>query len=353
MVFKAKPQPYSEDIFADSRMSFGEHIEDLRSHLLRAIYGFLIALVLGFIAAPYVLQFISRPVEIALGAYWDRYWKQHTQELQRRLADGDETLQRHNAPLDVTISLSIEDLKQAGLEPKGGTEQGFINVKAKLYNPVGLFIQGKVLEPLIGEKPTLSTLRAEEGFMAWVKAAVLTGFVLASPWVFYQLWSFVAAGLYPQEKRYVNVFMPFSIGLFLAGVLLCELAVLPKAVEALLWFNEWLGMKPELRFSEWLGFAILMPVIFGLTFQTPLVMLFAERVGFLTIDTMRKNRKIAWFVMAIFAAIITPSPDAFSMILLWLPMSLLYELGIFLCRMQPPRPTFDEEESDSGAMVEV
>jgi sec-independent protein translocase protein TatC len=122
-------------------------------------------------------------------------------------------------------------------------------------------------------------------------------------------------------------------------------------VEALLWFNEWLGMEPELRLNEWLGFAIIMPLIFGLTFQTPLVMLFMERIGFLRIETMRKQRRIAWFVMAIFAALVTPSPDVLSMLLLWLPMSLLYELGILLCRMQPPRPVLDEGESDSGVEV--
>jgi sec-independent protein translocase protein TatC len=352
MAFSGRPEPYSDDIFADTRMSFGEHIEDLRAHLLRAIYGFLIALVVGFAVAPYVLQFIARPVEIALGGYWERYWRNRVQEVERRLAEGDPALQEYNKPLDVEILLPRADLNPAGPAAKEATGD-FVKVKAKLNNPIGLFSRAKLYEPMIGKRPTLSTLRAEEGFMAWVWMAVLSGFVLASPWVFYQLWSFIAAGLYPNEKRYVNVFMPFSIGLFLAGVVLCELIVLPRAVEALLWFNEWLGMDPELRFNEWLGFAIIMPVLFGLTFQTPLLMLFAERIGFLTLETMRKNRKIAWFIMAIVAAIFMPAPDAFSMLLLWVPMGLLYELGIFLCRMQPPKSEFDEDETDSGALVEV
>ena len=64
-------------------------------------------------------------------------------------------------------------------------------------------------------------------------------------------------------------------------------------------------------------------------------------------------RRIAWFLMAVFAAVITPSTDAFSMLFLWIPMSLLYELGIVLCRMQPPRPTLDLDVPDSEEMVEV
>jgi len=381
MTFGAKQEPFADDIFADTRMSFGEHIEDLRSHLLRAIYGFVLALVLSFFVGKIVLGFIARPVEIALTGYWERYYKDRSHQVLRDLAGGDSTLQSYNQPQDVDLYLLRSDLRSGLPQPKGPgklifdvtpafeqllegaglgdlvtpdnqPEDRWVRVKAKLGNPLGFFAKSKVYEPFVGRRPTLATLRVEEAFMVWLKVCMVTGFILASPWVFYQLWSFVAAGLYPQEKRYVNVFMPFSIGLFLAGVVLCEVAVLPKAVEALLWFNEWLGLEPELRLNEWLGFAIFMPLIFGLTFQTPLVMLFMERVGLLSLATMRKNRRIAWFVMAVFAAIITPSPDAISMLLLWIPMSMLYELGIVLCRMQPPRSVLDDD-LDSGAMVEV
>ena len=189
--------------------------------------------------------------------------------------------------------------------------------------------------------------------MVYFQVSVVTGFVLASPWIFFQIWSFIAAGLYPHEKRYVNVFLPVSIGLFLLGVFVCQFLVMPKAVEALLWFNEWLELEPDLRLNEWLGFAIMMPVVFGLSFQTPLVMLFLERIGILTVEHFRGTRRIAWFVLAIFSAIITPSVDALSMLFLWAPMCLLYELGILLCLWSPKRPTFELEESESEELIEV
>jgi sec-independent protein translocase protein TatC len=177
--------------------------------------------------------------------------------------------------------------------------------------------------------------------------------VLGSPWIFYQIWMFVAAGLYPHEKKYVNIFLPFSLFLFLAGVVLCEWFVMTKAVEALLWFNEWLGFSPDLRLNEWLGFAIFMPLVFGLSFQTPLVMLFVQRVGILNVESFRNKRRIAWFLLAVFAAVITPSTDPISMMLLWLPMSLLYELGIALCVYLPGRPLLDFDVPESEELVEV
>jgi sec-independent protein translocase protein TatC len=162
----------------------------------------------------------------------------------------------------------------------------------------------------------------------------------------------VAAGLYPHELRYVNVYLPISVGLFLAGVALCEFVVIPKAVKYLLAFNEWMGLQSDLRLSEWMSFAILMPLVFGLAFQTPLVMLFLERLGILSQDLYRKHRRIAIFAMAVVAAIIAPSPDIFSIMSLTVPLWCLYELGILMCRFAP-RHDLDVEVPKPEEMVEV
>src|SRR5207244_2138920 len=82
---------------------------------------------------------------------------------------------------------------------------------------------GEILRP-----PTLSTLNVQESFMVFFKVIMMTGLVIASPWVFYQIWMFIAAGLYPTEKRLVNVYLPFSLALFLAGIFSCEIFVIPK-----------------------------------------------------------------------------------------------------------------------------
>jgi sec-independent protein translocase protein TatC len=222
-----------------------------------------------------------------------------------------------------------------------------------MINPLRTMAQTKRYEPLIGRRPQLATLNVQEAFVVYFKVCLMTGFVLASPWVFYQLWSFVAAGLYPHEKRYVNLYLPFSVGLFIFGVFLCEWIVIPKAVQALLWFNEWLGLEPQLRLNEWLGFAIFMPVLFGISFQTPLVMLFLERMGIIRVETFRNTRRIAWFLLTLFAAIAVPSTDVLSILFLLIPMCLLYELGIWLCVWVPRRPELEMEVPESEEMIEV
>jgi len=189
--------------------------------------------------------------------------------------------------------------------------------------------------------------------VVYFKVSVICGFVIASPWVFWQMWSFVAAGLYPHEKRLVNYWLPISLGLFLAGVALCQFAVLPRSIEALLWFNEWMGLTPDLRLNEWLGFAIWLPVIFGIAFQTPLVVMVLERIGIMTVEKYLSMWRIAVFVLAIFAAVITPTTDFVTWFALWMPMVALYFLGIYLCHLSAKkRPAeFDVPESDS--LVEV
>jgi sec-independent protein translocase protein TatC len=191
----------------------------------------------------------------------------------------------------------------------------------------------------------------QEAFMVYMKVCLMCGFVLGSPWIFWQIWSFVAAGLYPHEKRLVHVYLPFSLGLFLLGFFVCQFLVIPKAISALLWFNEWMNIKPDMRLNEWLGFAIWMPLIFGLSFQTPLVMYFLERVGIMSVEGYRKSRRVIWFFMAVFAAVITPSTDPYSMLFLWVPMCMLFELGIWLCQMSPPRPELEEEAEEEWVEV--
>ena len=167
---------------------------------------------------------------------------------------------------------------------------------------------------------------------------LVAGLVLASPWVFYQVWAFVAAGLYRHERHYVTKFLPFSLGLFLTGVFLCFFGVLPITLSFLLEFNVWLGIEPTLRLVDWMSFATILPLVFGVCFQTPLIMLFLERIGIFTVDDYRAKRKIAILIIVIAGAVLTPGQDPFSQCLLAVPMIILYELGILLIGRRARRP---------------
>lgn len=365
----------SEDYFADTRMSFGDHLEDLRNHLWRALVGFFLCLGIGFVLdgigyltglglGPYpfglgrpMLKIISQPVTDQLDEFYDRRMRRVLAEL-----DADpNALGDINAPSDfeqygfarpqleaLLRGRPTEEINQAP-KPTGDTE--VVKIWMRIEQTARLASSLQKAERVLGKRPGLTTLSITEAFMVYFKVSLLCGIVISSPWVFWQIWSFIAAGLYPQEKRLVNVYLPFSLGLFLGGILVCQFLVMPRAIGALLWFNEWLDLEPDLRLNEWLGFAILMPLVFGVSFQTPLVMFLLERIGLLTIETMKANRKFAMFLMALFVAVVTPTPDALSMLFLWVPMCGLYELGIILCRLSP-RPQF-ADLAPEDEMVEV
>jgi sec-independent protein translocase protein TatC len=177
-----------------------------------------------------------------------------------------------------------------------------------------------------------------EPFTVYVKASLLVGVLLASPWIFYQIWHFVAAGLYPHERRYVHLYLPFSLGLFLLGAALAFFVVFEPVLKFLLSFNRHLGIEPELRINEWLGFVLLLPVGFGIGFQLPLVMLFLERIGIFSVRAYGSQWRVAVLVIFVVAAVLTP-PDPSSMLLLAGSLTLLYFGGIILCKLLPRRST--------------
>jgi sec-independent protein translocase protein TatC len=375
----------ADDMFADTRMSIGDHIEDLRSHLLRALKGFAIGMVLGlWPLGPWVLGIITAPVEQQLTEFQIRRFDRKLKEYNEKNPESSTSAR----PSDLIVEFDADQIKQM-LEGKkvvlrpaqkegGKVVKGFesllysldairyldkdareqsryvaLNMRITDTRPLDREILKRRVEI---EGKDVTTLEVTEAFMVYFKVSMFTGLVVSSPWVFYHIWMFIAAGLYPHEKRLVNVYLPFSLFLFIAGVLVCQFLVMPRAVSAMLWFNEWLGMSADMRLNEWLSFAIMMPVVFGVSFQTPLVMMFLHKVGIVTTEVYREYRKIAWFVMAVFAAIITPSVDALSMLFLWVPMGALYELGILLCVWQGEQNRlfeWEEEEKKTGELVEV
>jgi sec-independent protein translocase protein TatC len=339
----------AEDMFEDTRMSFGDHLEELRLHLWRAIAGFLIALFFSFFIGKPVLRMISAPVEEQLLEFYANRAKLIEEELDR----GDAYYEKFNQPIQTKLALPADLFTEDVRKKMGETEDGKIEVEARFEDPLRWILKQNRALQLVTRRPALSTLSIQEAFMAYFKVCIGVGFVLGSPWIFYQVWLFIAAGLYPHEKRLVHVYLPVSLGLFLFGVVICQLFVIPKAIEALLWFNQWLGLEPDLRFNEWLGFAIMMPLVFGISFQLPLVMMFLERVGIFTVPQFIGQWRIAFFAIHVFAAIITPSVDVISMELLALPMFGLYWLGIFLCRWNRRPEDTDVDVPESDEMVEV
>jgi len=340
------PTADPDDIFKHTRMSFGDHIEELRSHLLRAIYGFVVGMVVALIFAKWVFAIITGPVEAQLMVFYNNRVEKVTKELK----EGNPRYESLDLPKEMPFLMQRTDAERIGLNVERMESEGDM-VKVPLWvKPLSSSIILSEAQRQVGRPPMLSTLNVMEAFMVYFKVVAVTGLVISSPWVFYQLWAFVAAGLYPHEKKYVHKYLPVSVGLFLAGVVLCQLMVIPNAIRSLLWFNQWLDLEPDLRLNEWLTFAILLPLVFGISFQTPLVMLFLGKLGIMDATSFRKKRFVAWFVLCVFAAMVTPS-DALSMLMLMIPMWGLYELGILMVQYSAPTP--EEVPDTADELIEV
>ena len=178
------------------------------------------------------------------------------------------------------------------------------------------------------------SLSVTEPFMIWMKAGLVTGLLLSSPFVFWQFWSFVASGLYPHEKSYVHLYLPMSLFLFFGGILLAYFYVFDPVLQFLFSFNADLGISLETRINDWLGFVMVLPLGFGAGFQLPLIMLFLNRIGIFSVEVYLQKWRIAIMVIFVVAMVLTPAEPS-SMLLMAAPMTMLYFVGIALCKWMP------------------
>ncbi len=191
-------------------------------------------------------------------------------------------------------------------------------------------------------KPQFDTLMAP--FMSHMKATFYAALFLTFPLALAQLWLFVRPALYKREKQLIWPFLVFSYPLFVGGGTFFYFVVFPVAVEYLITFDP--NLVPSLRIDDFLSFTISMLFIFGLTFELPLVALLLTRMGLLTPRMMVKFRRYAIVILAIAAAVITPTPDVINMMLLFVPLWILYEASILICWMVKPLPKEDSERQN-------
>jgi len=316
-----------ESLFEETKMSFGEHLEELRVALFKALFGLLIGVVLGLGFANKVVDQIKYPLEKALKNYFE------TKAI-------DEVIQKYGS-ISTELEAFIESeqvvydevyIERTELVRQSEFQAGSA-ASDELSTPSVAMMKTRIWRPI---SATVKSLSAHEVFMIWMKAALITGAVIGSPWIFYQIWTFVAAGLYPHEKHYVYFFFPFSLGLFLAGAALAFFAVFEPVLDFLFGFNKWLNIDPDPRISEWLSFVLFLPLGFGISFQLPLVMLLLNRIGIFTIDMYLEKWRIAVLVIFVIAMIVTPA-DPISMLMLAVPLTVLYFGGVALCRFLPKR----------------
>jgi sec-independent protein translocase protein TatC len=193
--------------------------------------------------------------------------------------------------------------------------------------------------------PNYATIAA--AFNIRVKVGVYIGLVFASPVWIYQIWAFITPGLTRRERRYSLVFAACAVPLFLCGVALAIL-VFPKAIS---FGNDFAikGTVSVVDFSSIVTFASRLVIALGTAFLTPLFLVGLNMAGFLTGKALGKQWRIAVFISFLFAAIVSPSPDAVQMIIMALPLVLLYTISVFICLFNDRRRRRARERAEASS----
>src|SRR6185295_8633861 len=246
---------------AEVRMTFGEHIEELRGRLLKSVVFLMVATIVSLFFYDELVWFITRPHVTAM-----------------------ESLK--------------ETIKQKGLKVN--------DLEYKL-------MAGGYASPVI----------------ATMKLGFIIALFVSSPWIGYQIWAFISAGLYRHERKYVVLFAPISYALFAAGCAFGYLFLVRICLTGLANTGMAGGdvVAPQYMFTDYLNLVTTLTILLGAVFQLPLVMVFLSKIGLVAPPTYNKYQRLAILCNLIAAAFIAP-PDVISMCVVAVPMILLYEIGV-------------------------
>jgi sec-independent protein translocase protein TatC len=200
---------------------------------------------------------------------------------------------------------------------------------------------------VMGKGDTLIFTGLPEAFFTYMKVAFFAGLMLASPVILYHFWKFVAPGLLKEEKRTMLPLILLSSLFFIGGSLFGYFIVFPFGFQFFLSFsNEHIQAMPSMK--EYLSFAIAMLLAFGAVFELPLILTGMARLGLITPEFLRKNRKYAILIIFIVAAILTP-PDVVTQIMMAIPLMMLYEISILGAVIFQRKPLTAEDDDQKEA----
>lgn len=279
----------SDDPFDSTRMTLGEHLEELRKRVFRSV----IVLVIAFGFAWWFKDDITEHVKAP--------WRWAVERINQDLVEkAEHTLIEH------------PDLKRSALF--ASDDPGNKELKDKIDTRLAMFSIG-------------------DPFFFALNVSIYFALFVGGLYVLWQIWQFVAAGLYRHEKHLVTLYFPFSAILFLIGVAFCFYLVVPVGMYFLATTLPLEQVRPVLGLDQYFTFLSTMCLAMGLVFQLPIVMIFLARIGVIDPKTYSKYRG-HFLVIALFvAAFLTPGPDWYSQILMTIPMMFLYEIGIIISRV--------------------
>ena len=354
---------------------FLEHLEDLRVCITRLVLALLIATVVCFMFRNQLMDVMRRPVE----QVWERGQNEALEESGISIKDWEKaksiaeaaiplsaperTIYLEHASKDTAVLLenirAVYYLRAAVTLEKSEQRKEFVEalpgVDKALRAKVLALIDGNPNAKVDarGKLVLMQALKPTEGFMLSIKLAFFAGIVVSFPFLLYFTLQFVLPGMHHTERRALWPAMAIGFGLFLSGVFFAYFIVLPRVLEFFHEYSAGMMIENEWRIGYYISFATQFTLIFGLSFELPVLVMTLVKLGILNSEMMRRTRAYAILAIFIIAAIITPTPDAFTLCLLAGPMVILYEICIWLAVLLERKSRKREEEEEKERMAHL
>ena len=305
----------SEELDNLKSMSLGDHLDELRGRLILMIVGVFIGLVICLCFGKFLVSSLQIPYENAL----------------KQLHKSQE--QDPNLP-----ELLVAEPDKAIVKPaEGATEIEFLR-----YEMSQLKAEIDILRVEVYDIPLTSKAPADT-FKIYLKVSLLFGLLLSSPWVIWHIWAFISSGLYKKEKKFAHAVAPASTILFISGVLFFMFVIAPMVMQFFVKFDKMFDVDTQWTLLNYVNMILGLTLVFGVAFQMPIIVVFAERIGLVKIEQLGQGRKFVLLGLVIVSAMATP-PDVISQIALAVPLYILYEGSILVCRFMRMRKAKQEQK---------
>lgn len=356
----------------DMEKPFLEHLEDLRMMITRVVLTLLISTIGCFVLQERVMDILRKPAEDVwathvAGTLPDGIevedWETARSALKRSLilpeAEREAYLSRFDEPIPVLARAAARLHAARGLPE----EQRDDYLKDTIAGDEALAasieqLRNSEVDPDPNAEPNLkmmSALKPAEPFMLSMKLAFFAGVVVAFPFLLYFILQFVLPGLHNHERKILWPAMAIGFGLFLFGVLFAYYIVLPRALAFFFDWGQGLGVASDWRIGWYIGFATQFTLLFGLSFELPVVIMALVKIGILSYEMMSRTRSYAVLTIVVLAAMITPTGDLVTLSMMAVPMYILYEICILLAwldRRKEKRAEAEEEEERLERLLE-
>ncbi|MBI4850473.1 MAG: twin-arginine translocase subunit TatC [Acidobacteria bacterium] len=338
-----------EDSSEEGSMSFLDHLDELRSRLFRASIAIALSFIVCFIFSDRIYAFLDKPVREAL----DKIQKVQLENGVGQLKPLD------NLPDDAIVDYVFsQDANLDGINIPAGTsipakikteEKGnrFIVTANKVvlgnrFIDEGFRLRADAIGNYSRSSVTVHTLQG--GFNLYIKVAFYGAIALSIPAILWQLWSFIAPGLYEHERKYVWPFVGMATFFFFLGAAFAYYIAFPRAIDFLLSVSQ--NFQPLIEVNEYFDLIITIILGLGLVFQIPTVVYFLARLGLMTHTFMLRFWRHSIVVIFIIAALLSPTTDIPNMMVFAVPMIMLYLLSIGIAWLvAKPRPSDDQAEA--------